>query len=70
MRLIVLLAFLGFALSQNLITDTGVCFAKTKLFYSQVTTALEQKNIDSIIDSFEKLSETVPSVLRACGEEE
>lgn len=74
MKLIIIVALIAAVLSQNLITDfkaqSAICFAKSKAFYQDANAAVAQTNIDSIIDSLEKLSERVPSVLRACGAEE
>ena len=70
MKLVVLLALVALVFSQNLASESGACAVRAKLFYNQVKSAVEQNGLDSIIDSIEKVSETVPSVLRACGAEE
>lgn len=74
MKAILIVALIAVALSQNLITDfktqTGLCFAQSKALYAEVDSALNQKSLDAIIDSLEKISEKVPSLLRTCGAEE
>lgn len=70
MKLVVLLALVALVFSQNLASESGACAVRAKLFYNQLKSAVEQNGLDSIIDSIEKVSETVPSVLRACGAEE
>jgi hypothetical protein len=74
MKSLLFIALIATALSQNLIADlqaqTDNCFLQSKSFYEGASSALKQTNIESIIDSLEKLVERVPSLMRACGAEE
>lgn len=55
MRVTVALLLIALAVSQNIASETSICFAKSKMFYEKSKQAVQHKSIESSIDSIEKL---------------
>lgn len=57
MRVTVALFLIVLAVSQNIVSETSICFAKSKMFYEKSKEAVLHKSIENSIDSIEKLVE-------------